>query len=410
MNPMRNLGLLTRMIVIIAVILLSFFVISVVITYHQQKAFIIEEAVEKSRIIAFQAIRAREYLSDRLQEGEVPLSIERYGLIPVVASNRIGAKVGEDIGYRIRQVSLRYRNPKNAPDPFESSILEKFHANPSLHEQYTVTTGEDPVFRYLQAFTAEPSCLQCHGDPAKAPDYIKALFPEELDQAYYYQIGDVIGAASVTIPMDRLYQRAYANVRTQALQTGGIFLALITCLGFLTRVAVTRPLERLGEVIGEVVRTGRFEAKIPPGSRDEIGTLITGFNEMIDHLRESTSHLEESERRFRTLTETAHDGIVSFLSNGQIILFNRQAERMFGFSKKEILGMTIDRLVHEDCQSIRATGVEEYLRTAAEKMAGRVTRVPGRRPDGTLMPLELSLSVAESDGHTFYTAIVREIS
>jgi PAS domain S-box-containing protein len=131
---------------------------------------------------------------------------------------------------------------------------------------------------------------------------------------------------------------------------------------------------------------------------------------MIDHLRESTSHLEESERRFRTLTETAHDGIVSFLSNGQIILFNRQAERMFGFSKKEILGMTIDRLVHEDCQSIRATGVEEYLRTAAEKMAGRVTRVPGRRPDGTLMPLELSLSVAESDGHTFYTAIVREIS
>ena len=42
--------------------------------------------------------------------------------------------------------------------------------------------------------------------------------------------------------------------------TGGIFLALIFCLGLLSRVTVTGPLTRLGSGIREIVRTGRFEA------------------------------------------------------------------------------------------------------------------------------------------------------
>ena len=159
----------------------------------------------------------------------------------------------------------------------------------------------------------------------------------------------MIGAASVTIPMDRLDRQVAANLRREVLYSGGIFLALITCLGLLTRLAVTRPLARLGGAIGEIVRTGRFEEKIPRRSRDEIGVLIDGFNEMIEHLGEKTRHLEESEKRFRLLTETARDAIVSFLANGQIILFNRQAERIFGYSKREILGVPVDRLLHEDC-------------------------------------------------------------
>jgi PAS domain S-box-containing protein len=411
MNLFRNRGLLTQMILIIAVILLTFFVLSIFAAYRQQEAFIIEEAVEKSRIIAFEAIRTREYLSARLLEGNVQLSEERYGLIPVVASNRIGEQVGRDLGYQIRQVSERYRNPRNAPDSFESSILKKFYADPALKEDFAITRlGEESVFRYLQAFSADRSCLECHGDPATAPDYIKRLFPEETDQAYHYQIGEVIGAASVTIPMDALYRRVYANMRSEVLITGGIFLALITCLGLLTRVAVTRPLARLGEVISDIMRTGRFEEKIPPRGRDEIGTLISGFNEMIDNLRENTAHLEASERRLRTLTETAHDAIVSFLSNGQIILFNRQAEKIFGYSKMEVLGETVDRFIHEECRSKFEDGLESYLRNHGEQLMVTITRVAGRRRDGRKVLLDLSLSVAESDGHPFYTAILREHS
>jgi len=411
MKPLRNLGLLTKINLIIAVILLVFLGLSTLLNYRLQKAYIVDESIEKARIIASEAIRAREYISDQLQIGQVKLSVERYGMIPVVASTRIGALVAEDLDYHIRQVSDRYRNPRNAPDEYESATLEKFHANPYLEESYAITGLQgEKVFRYMQPFRAEESCLECHGDPADAPDFIKKLFPEEKDQAYNYQIGQIIGAASVTIPMDRLEGQIHANMRNGFLFIGGIFVALISCLGLLIRGTVTRPLGRLGEVIGGIVHTGRFEEKIPRRGRDEIGRLIDGFNEMIDRLREQTDHLEESEKRFRALTETARDGIVSFLSNGQIILFNRQAERMFGYSKAEILGVTVDQLVHPECESFEAGKVEEYLRKHAAELMARVHPIVGRRRDGTRLDLELSLSEAESDGHLFYTAILREKS
>jgi len=408
MNLLRNRSLLSKINLTIAAILLMFFALSAWLGYRQQRAFILEDAVEKARLVASQAIRTREYLSAQLQIGGIDLSEQRYGMIPVVASNRIGLRVAEDLDYRIRQVSERYRNASNAPDPFESLTLKRFRETPALREYFAITTDQgEPVFRYLQPFTAEESCLECHGDPKNAPAFLQRLYPLAKDQAYHYQIGEIIGAASVTIPMDRLHRQIMANVRHDILYTGGVFLALITCLGLLIRAVVTRPLARFGTVIGEVVRTGQFEEKLPRRGGDEIGVLIDGFNEMIDHLREKTRHLEESEKRYRVLTETARDGIISFLANGQIILFNHEAERMFGYSKAEVLGLGVDRLVHEDFVDIHRLGVEAYLKEKGGAAVNKLNRLPGRRRDGTVLPLEFSLSVAESEGHLFYTAIVR---
>jgi len=409
MVPFRNFGLLAKVSVILAVTLVVFFAMSTYFSYQQQHRFVLDEAVEKARIIAFEAIRTREYLSAQIASGKVPLNFERYGMIPVVASQRIGQQVGRDLDYQVRQTSQRYRNPNNAPDAFEASMLERFFRDPSLNEAYRITESDGrPVFRYLTPFVADQSCLQCHGDPADAPDFIKKLFPPEKDQAYNYQIGEVIGAASVSIPMERLKNQVALNVRNNALYLGGIFLALISCLGLLVRVAVTGPLARLGEVIDRILRTGVFEKHIPRRGRDEIGRLIDGFNEMMDNLVEKNAHLEESEQRFRLLTDTTRDGIVSFLPGGQVILFNRQAERMFGYSKAEALGMNVGRLLHADCSSPGKVGLEAYLADRGDELFSRLQTIPCRRRDGTRISLEVSLSFAESEGHRFYTAIVRE--
>ncbi|WP_305046439.1 c-type heme family protein [Geoalkalibacter sp.] len=408
MNFFRNLGLLAKISVITVAILTLFLGFNALLNYRQQKSIILGEALMKARGAAFHAVQAREYLSAEYLKGQVTLSVERYGLIPVVASNRIGMLVAEDLGYRIRQTSDRYRNPNNAPDAFEAAALKAFRAEHSLLEYFEETKLEgEPVFRYLLPFSADESCLQCHGDPEQAPDYIKQLFPAERDQAYHYELGQIIGAASISIPMEDLYKQIHANLRFDLLVTGGTFLALITCLGFLIRFTVTRPLAELGGAIGEIMRTGRFEEQLPGRGRDEIGLLIERFNEMSSHLREKTREVEESERRFRLLTENARDGIISFLANGQIILFNRQAEKIFGYSKREAIGMNILALIHPDCPSIHEIGAQEYFRIHSAELMKDIRRIPGRRRDGTPLPMELALSLTESDGHIFYTAIIR---
>jgi PAS domain S-box-containing protein len=409
MTYFRNLNLFVKITLVLVVILVCFFALSSLINYRHQRDFIISEAVEKARIVAFEAIRTREYISQELLAGEVPLSLERYGLIPVVVAKRVGALVARDVDYRIRQTSNRYRNVKNAPDAFESRILEQFVSDPQLQESYAVAEMEgEKVFRYLRSFVADQSCLQCHGDPDAAPEFIKKLYPPDQDQAYHYQVGEVIGAASVTIPMASLERQVAANLRNFLVSLGLIFLALVTCLGLLIRFAVTTPLTHLSEVIGGIVKTGRFEKKIPARGDDEIGRLIQGFNSMMENLQEKTTHLEESDKRFRALTETARDSIVSFLANGQIILFNRQAATLFGFSKAEALGMSVAEMIHEECREFHTVGVEGYLRTEVAGLLTEIRQISCRRRDGTLVRLELTLSEAESDGHRFYTAILRE--
>lgn len=409
MDLFRKRRLQTKINLIILVILLIFFGLFSVITFRQQKGYIVEEAVEKARIVASTATRGRQYMSSQLQAGGVELTRERYGLIPQVISTRIGSLVAEDLGYAIRQVSERFRNPKNAPDPSEVAMLKEFYSDPARKESYRVVTVEKKsVFRYLRPFIVEASCLECHGEPRAAPAFLDEMFPDPTEQSYHYRIGEVIGAVSVSIPMDKLQAQIREKVRTDLVYSGGTLLALVLCLGLLIRAAVTAPLGRLGVVIRDIVRTGRFEKPIPRRGRDEIGDLIEGFNEMMVHLGEKTEHLEESEKRFRVMTETVRDGMISFLGNGQIILFNRQAERMFGYSKREALGVSVARLVHEDCADFHRIGVEDYLKSHGAELIRMLHKIPGRRRDGTALTLELSLAVAESDGHLFYTAIVRE--
>lgn len=406
-----RLRLQTRTALVVAATLFGFFLVSVWLDYRQQQEFVMQESVERARLIAFEAIRTRDYLSKQLQDGNVELTPERAGLIPVLASGRIAAEVAGDLDYRIRQVSDRFRNPANAPDPYEAKVLKNFRSTEAdaPNELYQITgEGDEQVFRYLQGFRAEESCLECHGDPAEAPQVIRQLYPPETDQAYHYLPGEVIGAISIQIPVDHLQKQILARLKNDLLVSGGVFLALVFCLGVLSRLTVLQPLQRLEEAIDRINKSGTFDVSLTIKRQDEVGELLNGFNQMAATLEERTRELTASETRYRMLTDTARDGIVSFLPDGKIILFNQQACRMFGYSKPETLGMPLSRLLHPDLSEVHDLGVEEYLRRNAEQMMQQLQVVAARKRDGSRFELEVSLSRVETTDHYFYTAILRE--
>lgn len=408
MPVLSGLRLQARTNLVVAATLLGFFLVSVWLDYRQQEKFVMQESVERSRLIAYEAIRTRDYLSEQLQQGKVELTIDRAGLIPVLASGRIAAQVAGDLGYRIRQVSDRYRNPANAPDPYEQQVLQSFRRGGS-EELYQITgTGDGEVFRYLQAFHAEKSCLECHGDPADAPPVIRQLYPPEVDHAYHYPLGEVIGAISIQIPVDQLQHQILARLRNDLLTSSGIFLALVFCLGLLSRMTVLQPLKRLEAAIKRVNHSGSFDEQLAVEREDEVGELIRGFNQMVASLGEKNRELAASEARYRTLTDTARDGIVSFLPDGKIILFNQQATRMFGYSKAESLGMSVATLLYPELEELHQEGITTYLQQHAERMMGDLQLVAGRKRDGSRFDLEVSLSRVETAEHYFYTAILRE--
>lgn len=404
--PWQNYGLRTKINLIMLLILAVFLAVSLFWQYRQQRAFVFAEAVDKARIITAEATRTREYNSQQLLIGRVELTRDRYGMIPVVSANRIGQLVARDLGYTIRHTSLRYRNANNAPDAYERAVLKRLEDAPDLQYVAEISTLDGaPVFRYLQAARIDESCLTCHGDPAQSPAFLREIYPPDKDASYHYRVGEVIGAVSVVIPMTQLERQMSARFRSTVVTTGGFFLALSVCLGLLVRTSVVRPIAALATTLGRIARTGRFSERLPVMSGDEIGRLVGSFNEMMEELGKKTAELEESEKRFRLVTEMARDAIVAFLPGGQIFMLNRQGEELFGYSRGDLLGESVDRLFAED--PVFGASLTAFLAKAEADWFRDVHPVTGLHRDRTPVSLEMLLIVVDTGERPFYTAMLR---
>ena len=111
----------------------------------------------------------------------------------------------QESGLTIRRTALKLRNPDNAPDDFERTVLEKFVADIAADKDpkklaYTeaVKTDDGTVLRFMKAIPTGELCLKCHGGNV-APEVkaaISKLYPE--DQATGFKAGELRGAFSVT--------------------------------------------------------------------------------------------------------------------------------------------------------------------------------------------------------------------
>jgi PAS domain S-box-containing protein len=405
----RKYSLRTKVNLILLVILAGFLSISLFWQYRQQRDLTFNEAIEKARIIVAEATRTREYISQQLQVGQIELSKDRYGMIPVVVANRVGQIVADDLTYSIRHTSNRYRNPANAPDTYESEMLKRLAAEPEQHHvaEFTKLDGA-PVFRYLQAAYAEESCLECHGDPQLSPLFLREIYPPEQDPAYNYRVGELIGAVSIVIPMTQLEKSLANSFNNTLFITSGFFLALVICLGLLLRTAVLNPLNSLSKTIQNISQTGHFAEPIAVRSHDEIGDLVASFNAMMSELGEKTEQLEESEKRFRLMIEIARDAIIAFLPNGQIFMFNQQAEKIFGYSQKELLGVSLGRLVASQLD-LYGPSLVSFISIAQSPWFEEVHPLTGLRRDQTTVELEMLVKIVNTGDRPFYTAMLRKV-
>ncbi len=115
----------------------------------------------------------------------------------------IAAEVGRRHGVTLRRAAIRARNPKNAADERERTVLAEFAATMAKKESPKARTILEPdgSSTFLAPIVlVNPLCLQCHGTPGKdiAPATLAAirkLYPE--DQATGYRMGDLRGLWSV---------------------------------------------------------------------------------------------------------------------------------------------------------------------------------------------------------------------
>jgi PAS domain S-box-containing protein len=125
---------------------------------------------------------------------------------------------------------------------------------------------------------------------------------------------------------------------------------------------------------------------------------------------DATSQRESVQARFKDLLESVPDGIVMVNRDGTIVLCNRQAERLFGYTNGELQGAPIESLLPPASRGAHVDHRSAFFAHPAPRAMGREIDLFGLRKDGTEFPVEISLSPIDADGGTLVMSAIRDIS
>lgn len=111
-----------------------------------------------------------------------------------------------------------------------------------------------------------------------------------------------------------------------------------------------------------------------------------------------------------SIMETAIDGIVIIDATGVIQIVNQAVTKMFGYEKKELIGINVSILMNSVDKENHDTYINNYHRTQKPKIIGIGREVVGRHKKGKLFPLRLAVSKVEIEGTMFFTGILHDLS
>jgi len=400
MSWFGNMKINTKFNLIMSLVLIALFLVSASWAYKRQQSLIIKIAVDNARVIARQIIETRDYMSS-VVHGEPD---RNYDLVPQVVATQVAKRITQGSKYYVRQVSLRYRNPGNRPDKFETVMLVKFSGRPVQEFYSVVDRKREKVFRYMLPMVAEKSCLECHGEYDKAPAFVRARFPAG-HFSYNYRLGEVIGAVSVSIPMVDLYHDIGVNLGFDIMNRCIIIFLIISIMAILIRKIIINPVKLISSTIVDVTRTGNFAERLPRSSNDEIGQLMGAFNDLMEEMGRKTLQSRESEERYRKFIEIARSAVVTFMEDGKIVISNQKAEELFGLSRQALLGDDLFRFF-EDGDALRAS-IAPHGREGRDVGAREITRHTIRNFRGQSVEVDIAISVSWTDHLPMFTVILR---
>ncbi|MCI5221123.1 MAG: DUF3365 domain-containing protein [Candidatus Electrothrix sp. AR4] len=188
-----------------------------------------------------------------------------------------------------RVTSANYRNPKNAPDIFETKAIQSFEKG---KEKVYVEALQESVYRYAQPIYIKKPCLKCHGDPKKAPQNVIDQYGSKL--GFGYKVGEIRGIISVELPNVTLFEiiRTLINPYSVGLLLGAFLINFI----FTQRVLIHR-LEILSKVTTDISK-GTLDLALPENKkfRDEVDQVSHAIDLLRTSLVVAMEHLRKKNK------------------------------------------------------------------------------------------------------------------
>jgi len=141
-----------------------------------------------------------------------------------------------------------------------------------------------------------------------------------------------------------------------------------------------------------------------------LSVIETGNEVLISAAVRDAADRRRADAMFRGLLEGAPDAMLCVDQDGEIVLANAQAERVFGYSRDELVGSPVDMLVPDAVRAAHPRRRADYVDDPRPRPIGVGMQLAGRRKDGSEFPAEISLSALETDRGLLVSAAVRDVT
>ncbi len=135
---------------------------------------------------------------------------------------------------------------------------------------------------------------------------------------------------------------------------------------------------------------------------------VKQLEQELEERNRAMAQLIERKERLKAVLNTAVDAIITIDLGGRILNVNPASERMFGYSKEELLGKNVKLLMPQPHCDEHDEYIRRYLQTGEARIIGVGREVTGKRKDGTIFPIHLAVS--EVDHLQIFTGIIRDLT
>ncbi|WP_264212561.1 sensor histidine kinase [Leisingera thetidis] len=289
------------------------------------------------------------------------------------------------------------------------------HARPDIASHYTVylVTNQqaDP-----DGSAAEPAFL-FHSEPERttllpqdvmaAPEGVLQRFGDAGDAFFIYPVRGLPDSLPLRIRMvtlvdlDGLLSPAVQELKLKVLGAG-VLIPFATLVGYFATARLLRPLEHLlAEVRTKANSMQPLENSY--AGTGEIQDLAASFAIVITQLQRQRNRLD-------AILENAAEGVMAVDESGLIEEANPAVQEIFGYSAEELLGKPLVQLMRDK----DACAHMSYIRNAdlggRSKTMSETREIWGVRKDGSLVPLDISVSQAHYLGERHFIGVLKDVS
>jgi PAS domain S-box-containing protein len=283
----------------------------------------------------------------------------------------------ESEGWRVRKDGSRF---------WGSTVLRPLYDSAGELRGFATITRDLTQARAMEAkyqtlLDAAPDSILMYGNAG-----VVTYMNQRVEELFGYSRAELMGQpVDLLIPERLRTERAKHRMRffntpaSQALGTGGEYLCL----------------HRDGHEFA-------VEASVRPLETPEGMLALAAIRDVSDR--------KKAEMRFRNLLESAPDAMVIVNAEGWIELANLQTEKLFGYTRTELVGQSVDLLVPQNLREMHGAHGGRFFEFPRTREMGAGLDLLAIRKDGTEFPVEISLSPLEGPEGTSVTTAIRDVT